>query len=318
MSGARRSLFAAEARAQLTRRGPERPAERRAMLAGVVLAGGRVVEAGGRRELVLRSESPAVARVALDLLRDVDAHARVRRPRAGGAARIEVRAAGPAVEALLRRCGRGGAASGRARGRPASLRRLLRTRSARRAFLRGLFLGSGSVNDPGRSLHLEIVLPDEAAALALKEAAADFGLAFRTGRRKSALRAYLKSAGEIAEFLRVVGADPSLLAFEGARTRREMRNRVNRLVNADTANMRKAANAAARQIEAIRALVAARGWDGIPRRLAAVARLRLEYPEASLAELGSMMEPPLGKSGVRYRMDRLLALEEAISRQAKQ
>lgn len=280
------------------------------MLAGIVLAGGRAERRGGETVLVLRSESPAVARTALSLLREAGAVIRTLRRERAGHPRVEVEARGPAVPEWLATCG---IPEG-----PGNLGPLLRSKAARRAFLRGLFLGSGSINDPHAGPHLELVLPTADAVRWSRRAAATFGLAIRAGRRKDGHRAYLKGATDIAEFLRVVGAGPSLLAFEGERARREVRNRVNRLVNADTANMRKAARAAARQIEAVQFLAGRLGWDGIPARLRDLARLRLEYPEASLGELGSLLRPPLGKSGVRYRMDRLIRLKEAISQRSKE
>lgn len=302
MTASGRSLFAAEAKARLARQLPAAPAARAALLHGLALAAGRVGLEGRQPVLRLRTRSPAVARLGVALLRELDPAARARRSEGGRGAQAEVVAGGRRVLALARRLGLLGS-----RGAP-SLGRLLRTRRARRAFLAGLFLSGGSVSDPKASSHLEIVLPSAESARLAREVAATFGVEFSLGRRRGAHRAYLKSAAQIAEFLRVIGAGPSLLALEGERTRREVRGRVNRLVNADTANMRKAARAAAAQIEAVRRLLARRGLSSLPEPLADLARLRLEYPEASLAELGALLRPPLGKSGVRHRMARLVAL----------
>lgn len=298
-----RSSFSKEAKAQLAHDLPTRPEERRALLAGLALSAGSLHLRAGERVLAVRSDLPAVARAAVTLLKEEGLATRVLRRR-GATGRLRVEGAGPAVEGLLAEWG---FLAG-----PGGLRALLRTRAAKRAFLRGLFLGAGSVADPHASAHLEIVLPHEGAVHWARFALRAFGLRPHVTRRRDAHCLYLKGAGDIAEFLRVVGASASLLAFEGIRAEREVRNRVNRLVNAETANMEKAAQAAAGQIEAIRAIVAERGWEGIPRKLRELARLRLEYPEASLRELGALCEPALAKSSVSYRMRQLVRLKEAL------
>ncbi|MBX6350044.1 MAG: DNA-binding protein WhiA [Clostridia bacterium] len=309
MTAPGRSLFAAEAKARLARQVPRAPAARAALVHGLALAGARV-DAGTRPPtLRLRTRSASVARLAVLLFRELDPAARTRRPPGGRGVEVAVAAAGPAAMAVARRAGLVGP-----RGRP-RLARILRTRAARRSFLAGLFLGGGSVSDPRAAPHLEMVLPSEEAARLARDVAAGFGVAFAFGRRRGAWRVYLKSAAEIGEFLRLVGAGPSLLALEDERARREVRGRVNRLVNADTANMRKAARAAAAQLQAVRRLLADRGLSSLPAALSDLARLRLEYPEASLAELGALLRPPLGKSGVRHRMARLVALAEGGGRE---
>lgn len=298
-----RSTFSAEAKVQLAHDLPEGRQERRALLAGLALSAGSLHLRAGERVVAVRSDLPAVARVAVSLLKEEGLVTRVLRRR-GATSRLRVEGVGAAVETLLAAWeflpGDGGLGS------------LLRTRAAKRAFLRGLFLGSGSVSDPHASPHLEIVLAHEGAVHWARFALRAFGLRPHVTRRRGAFCLYLKGAGDIAEFLRVVGASSSLLALEEIRAEREVRNRVNRLVNAETANMEKAAEAAAGQIEAIRAIVAARGWEGIPRKLRELARLRLEYPEASLRELGALCEPALGKSSVSYRMRQLVQLKEAL------
>lgn len=190
---------------------------------------------------------------------------------------------------------------------PAAGQRPLRRRD-REAFLRGLFLGSGSVTGPGHGYHAELVLPETAAAARVARELRRWGLRPGRARRRGRIGVYLKEADQIAEFLGRLGAHQAVLALENHRVVKGVRNRVNRLVNAETANLRKAVDAGLRQVEAIRRLVEAVGWDGLPPSLREVARMRLEHPSASLRDLGQMLDPPLSKSAVGHRIRRLQAL----------
>src|SRR5690606_30217812 len=131
-------------------------------------------------------------------------------------------------------------------------------------------------------------------------------------RRGRAL-VYLKDADEIGELLGMMGGHAALLLLESRRVAKDVRSSVNRLVNCDTANVAKTVNASLRQIAAIRRLSMKIGLDGLPPALAVVARARLDHPYASLEELGARLSPPLSKSGVQYRMERLLRMAEGES-----
>lgn len=188
--------------------------------------------------------------------------------------------------------------------------RRLRTERSAPALLRGFFLGAGSVDNPGRDHHLELEVDGEAPQLAadLVAALAAMGISARTMPRRGRLVVYVKDGEAIAGLLGAMGASAALLDYEEQRIRRNMRSRVNRLVNADTANISKAAIAGLAQVQDIEALTAAGILPRLARDLRAVAQARLSHPEASLRELGELCDPPLGKSSVQRRMDYLRKL----------
>ena len=175
----------------------------------------------------------------------------------------------------------------------------------RRAYIRGAVLAAGSVSDPEKSYHLEIVCQDERQALFLAGLLLSFEIEAKTITRKKFFVLYVKDGTSIVETLNVMGAHVALMDFENTRILKEMRNTVNRKVNCETANIGKTVMAAQRQIDDIRFLMECDSYDELPSSLKEMAELRISYPEATLAELGQMSTPPLGKSGVNHRLRKL-------------
>lgn len=175
----------------------------------------------------------------------------------------------------------------------------------RRAYLRGCFLACGWVADPGRGCHLELAVSSREEGEVLLEILAAEELTARLGPRPTGCSVYLKDGDQVSRFLTLTGAYGSVMRFENVRALKEVKNLVNRLVNADTANVAKAVEASVRQAEDIRAVLAAGMWERLPRALREVALVRLRHPEASLRELGELLVPPVGKSGVNHRLRRL-------------
>ncbi|MCR5591077.1 MAG: DNA-binding protein WhiA [Lachnospiraceae bacterium] len=175
----------------------------------------------------------------------------------------------------------------------------------RRAYVRGAFLAAGSVSDPEKSYHLEIVCQDERQAHFLAELLASFEIEAKTVIRKKYHVLYVKDGSNIVETLNVMGAHVALMDFENMRILKEMRNSVNRKVNCETANIGKTVTAAQRQIDDIRRLMNRDEYEHLSPALKAMAELRVSYPEATLKELGELSEPPLGKSGVNHRLRKL-------------
>ena len=190
---------------------------------------------------------------------------------------------------------------------------LLQKECCRRSYLRGIFLGGGSVNNPGGTYHLEVITGDERHAEAISSLLRQFGLSAKISSRKQWYVVYLKDSEQIVKCLNLMGAHTALLEYENTRIYKDMRNNVNRLVNCETANLNKTVNAAMRQSENIRAIARLIGIEKLPRSLREVAELRLHYPDASLKELGEMMDPPLGKSGVNHRLRKLDKLAEKLN-----
>jgi len=184
-------------------------------------------------------------------------------------------------------------------------RSLLRRLCCRRAYLRGAFLGGGSVNKPEGNYHLEMVTENGNFAETLVWAMKSYGLAARITDRKNEYIVYLKDGDAITTFLQVIGAHDALMQFENIRVVKGMRNQVNRLVNCETANLQKTVNASVRQIEKIRRIVQEQGLDKLPRVLRETAEIRLAYPEAALQELVELLGGRVGKSGINHRLRKL-------------
>lgn len=189
---------------------------------------------------------------------------------------------------------------------------LIKKYCCKRSYLRGVFLGSGSVNDPEGTYHLEMITSDEIYAQAIVDLINTFQLNAKVSLRKNWWVIYLKESDQIVEFLNIIGAHTALLNFENVRIVKGMRNQVNRLVNCETANLNKTVNAALRQVENIKLIAETTGLDRLPVRLREIAELRIKHPDISLKELGEMLEPAVGKSGVNHRMRRLDEIAEQI------
>lgn len=190
--------------------------------------------------------------------------------------------------------------------------RLLRKNCCRRAYLRGVFLGSGSVSDPEKGYHLEFVTHDPAYAEELRGLVNSYGLNAKIVARKQNTVVYLKEGDQIVDMLNIIGAHTALLSFEDVRIIKQMRNDVNRIVNCETANLNKTVDTAVRQIQAIETIQASMGLEGLPDALVEIARLRLEHTDLSLTELGALLSPPVGKSGVNHRLKKLERIAESI------
>ena len=176
-----------------------------------------------------------------------------------------------------------------------------------RSYLRGAFLAAGSVNNPETSrYHLEIYSLYEDHNNTICEMMNRYGLNARKTERRSGYITYLKEAEKIADFLSLIGATNSMSKFEDIRIVRDMRNSVNRIVNCETANMNKVADAARKQIENIDYIERTVGLSKLPDKLQAVAQARKAHPEVSLKELGELVAGgPISKSGVNHRLRKI-------------
>lgn len=173
------------------------------------------------------------------------------------------------------------------------------------AYLRGAFLGSGFVADPRGDFHFEITVETPELADGLVELMEQKGIHGRVMRRRTSQMVYLKSGEAILEFLAYIGAHHQALELESERVLKSVRNEVNRLANAEMANQKKAGNAAADQMHAMRVVIDKHGLENLPPALREIIRLRVAFPEATLAELGQHASPPLSKSAVYHRMRRI-------------
>lgn len=192
------------------------------------------------------------------------------------------------------------------------LKRTLREQCCKRAFLRGAYLCIGSMSNPGKSYHLEFDCICEEEANLLQKLIAAFDIPAKIARRKKYYVVYVKEGSAICDMLNIIGAHMSLMDFENQRIVKEVRNSVNRKVNCETANITKTVNAAAVQVRDIMLIQEKIGLSELPKNLRETAQLRLEYQEATLQELGELLTPPVGKSGVNHRLRKLSEIAESI------
>jgi len=189
---------------------------------------------------------------------------------------------------------------------------IIQNTCCKRAFLRGSFLAIGSISDPKKAYHFEMICTDKKKATQLKNIMAAFNIDAKVIQRKKYYVVYVKESAQIVDMLNIMGAHTSLMDLENIRILKEMRNSINRRVNCETANISKTVSAAVKQVEDITYIQNAIGFGRISEGLEEMARLRLEYPDASLSELGKLLSTPVGKSGVNHRLRKLSAIADEL------
>ncbi len=182
--------------------------------------------------------------------------------------------------------------------------------NCKRAIVRGAFLGAGSINNPSRTYHLEINLSTKNNMEFLDEILKQCNIRCKKLENNNSI--YLKDGEEISSIIALFGASSSVLKFEDIRVQKEMNGKVNRIVNCQSANLNKTLNASVEQIDAIRRLQQSNKFNNLDDNLKEIALLRLEYPDMSLVELGKKLKEPLGKSGVNYRLKRIIKIAEDL------
>ncbi|MCI1931180.1 MAG: DNA-binding protein WhiA [Clostridia bacterium] len=181
-----------------------------------------------------------------------------------------------------------------------------------RAYLRGAFLAAGSLSEPEKTYHLEIVGTNYDYCVQLKAMLAKFGINAGYILRKEHHVIYVKEGEKVADLLNIIGAHVSLMDFENIRILKDMRNNVNRRVNCETANLSKTIAASVKQIEDINFIKERFGLDYLDKSLKEAAMLRIKYPDLSLKELGQKLNPPVGKSGINHRLHRISDIAEQL------
>lgn len=191
-------------------------------------------------------------------------------------------------------------------------KKIISKRCCRRSYVRGAFLGGGSISNPEKTYHLEFVTNNEEHAKDLSEIINSFDLNSKIVLRKDNFVVYIKEGEQIVDLLNIIGAHQALLKLEDIRVLKDVRNNINRIVNCETANLGKTIDASMRQIEQIQILKTKLGLNKLPGNLREIAEVRLDNPDASLKEIGEMLNPPIGKSGVNHRFRKLEQLAEEI------
>lgn len=191
---------------------------------------------------------------------------------------------------------------------------IIKNRCCKRAYIRGAFLGGGSVSNPEKTYHLEFVTGNEEHANDLSNLINEFGLNSKIVMRKENYVIYLKEANQIVDVLNIIGAHQALLKLEDIRVLKDVRNNINRLVNCETANLSKTINASLNQMENIMYIDKKIGMDKLPTRLREVAEIRLNNRELSLKEIGELLDPPVGKSGVNHRFRKIEEIADDLKK----
>jgi DNA-binding protein WhiA len=281
---------------------------RRAQLSGLFFGAGTFeLGSGGHFGVRISVAHPAIARHILALLKPLQAEAQLRT--------VESAPIGLRYEVLLGEEGRGlqvlnevGVLSDDLAVQMTVPRRLVDRRCCLVAFLRGLFLGCGSMSAPGAPVHAEFTVEDEDLAEQVRRLLARLDLPFSLTSRERNVACYTKRGQTAAGLMAILGAHDSLLRWEEHAVLGTVRESANRLANCDAANARRAASAGGRQAALLSELMASPAWDGLPAQLRDVAELRVEYPYLSLTELAELADPPLSRSALNHRLRRLVAL----------
>lgn len=177
-----------------------------------------------------------------------------------------------------------------------------------KCIIRGAYLGAGSINNPENKYHLELGIKKQENADKIVDLLHIFDIKSNIVNKKNEYAIYIKDGEEISKFLALIGANKSVLKFEEIRVQREMNNKINRIVNCESANLNKTINASIEQIEAIKKLKENKKFEKLNDSLKEIAILRIEHPNASLIELGQMLKIPVGKSGVNYRLKKIMEI----------
>lgn len=191
-------------------------------------------------------------------------------------------------------------------------KRLVSSRERKAAFVRGAFVVGGSVMDPKKNYHLEFATSRYSLAKEFGELLEELGIPAKNVTRKSKYVLYYKSSDVITDVLTVLGAVNCLMEYHNAKIVKEMRNKINRTINCETANLSKTVDASFEQAACIQKLIDKGIFETLPENLKSIGKLRLEHREHSLKELGEMLNPPIGKSGVNHRLRKLMDIANRI------
>ena len=182
----------------------------------------------------------------------------------------------------------------------------------KRAFVRGAFIASGSISTPEKFYHFEIVCNSYDKAVQLSDLIKSFDIESKIVERKKYYVVYIKDGAGIVDILNVMEAHVALMDLENVRILKEMRNSVNRKVNCETANLNKTVAAAVKQTMDIKYIQDTVGLSILPEALRQLAEIRLDNPDVSLKELGALLDPPVGKSGVNHRLRKISEISKNL------
>lgn len=179
-----------------------------------------------------------------------------------------------------------------------------------KSIIKGAFLGAGSISDPQKEYHLEVEISNQINQKSIIELLKELNIKVKDMEIQNKFYIYIKEGEEISKFLASIGANKAIMKFEDIRVQKDMRGKVNRLVNCETANLTKTINASIQQISAIEKLKKLGKFNRLDDNLKEIANLRVENPDVSLLELGKLLKKPIGKSGVNYRLKKIIVISD--------
>jgi len=304
--------FSSEVREELTKDSPKSLHCRIAMLAGIVTLDGKRKEEDGKTFLSIRMEQDELVEAAKRLFIQIFGFTEedmVIIPRSSGGARLRIEDADDlnrVIQTLKLSVHKDAEDQQNRTEDRYDVDEIVFSRlCCRSAYLKGAFLAAGSVSNPEASYQLEIVSGRETVTRQLMKIIEGFGLSAKTTERRGQDVIYMKDAELISELLGQIGAGSAMMELENVRILKGIRNNVNREVNCDTANIAKITKAAQNSLQDIRVIEERQGLGSLPAELCEIAILRRDNPELSLTELGELLTPPLGKSGVNHRLRKL-------------
>lgn len=308
--------FAAEVKTELCERGGNHENLCLAELFGMYLLAGRTeLDANGRKSLVFSTENTLIAKKCFTFLRkSFNMTEGVEEEKQAEGHRTEYRIVingKENIRTVVRRLGFDGQ-DGSMKCDFQKLPRFLSNQNNQKAFIRGVFLMGGRVSDPAGGYHLEFGMPDLPMAEYLAKCIGEFTREPKLIKKKQQWVVYMKDGTQIADLLTLMEAHVSVMKYENERVVREVRGSINRRVNCEVSNLNKTMVAARKQVESITMIQEKMGLENLPENLREIAGLRLEQPEASLQELGEMLKPALGRSGVNHRLQKLCEIAEGL------
>ncbi len=309
--------FASDVKNELARTEPEKTCCQLAEISGFFrVAGTATFFGGGRFGIIATTGSPAIARHYKRLIKDyfgdsIDMEIQVQERELFGRDRryrltVDHEGAG---EEILRETGLLMVKKGQNYLTDGIYEGLIKSKCCKKSYLRGMFLGAGTISDPKKSYHFEIVCDTEILAKDLQKLINSFvDLSCNISKRRNKYIVYIKNSSYIRDTLAIMGAHTYVLTLDNTMIEKEIKEDAIRLINCDTANMDRTLDAAQEQVRVIKALKNSGKYDSMPPKLKEIAELRLANPEASLAQLGEQLNPPLKKSGVNNRIKRIFEL----------
>ena len=304
--------FATETKNELARIEPGKKCCMLAEIAGFIRVSGSLRLVGnGKFKIIITMDNPAIARHYKKLIKDyfgINSELQIENGTPLKKGHIYVLAIGPEnlSEQILRETGILLVREGNNYISDGIYEGIIKTKCCKKAYLRGIFMGSGTINDPEKGYHLEIVCNSMNLANDLKKIINTFvDLSVKIVERKKSYVVYMKNSNYISDTLTLMGAHTQLLNYENVRIKKEIMNNTVRITNCDSANTDRILDASERHIACIKKIDKTVGILKLPEKLRVVANLRIENPEASLSQLGEMMQPPLKKSGVNNRLKKI-------------